>query len=74
MAKFYAKMRIGKVSAIGTLADNKMLLLAVVCRVNSCYVSNHTIIIFIAAALLLVVSTLKPELMIFMTLASTFIF
>ena len=30
-----------------------------VCRVNSCYVSNHTIIIFIAAALLLVVSTLK---------------
>ena len=50
MAKFYAKMRIGKVSTIGMLA----LLLAVVCRVNSCYVSNHTIIIFIAAALLLV--------------------
>ena len=30
-----------------------------VSRVNSCYVSNHTIIIFIAAALLLVASTLK---------------
>ena len=45
MAKFYAKMRVGKGSAIGMLAE----LLAVVCCVNSCYVSKHTIIIFIAA-------------------------
>ena len=43
MAKFYAKMRFGKGSTI------VKFLLAVVCPVNSCYVSNHTIIIFIAA-------------------------